>query len=532
MSGKKSDSVAVPPLVWSSLNEHVFKIILYSSCLAWVVVRSSETTAQTSLLGLVLQLFTGILLLWMIYNELDYFFLRLTRKLPPGVFGMPIIREIYGIYQLATSGFSSLIELRRKHGSMFATILFGRVNITLGGQDDLQWQFMNDRKALTEISWPPNIKMLLGPGAVANQSGKYHRVLRRLLEPYFLPRFVTNYLKAMDETTMDDLERWCNTNSFVSSEEFKMYALRLFYVSSFGSVDEDKIEELHKEFTTWLNGFMSPITANFPGNPFTEAMKARDRILEIVEDLIENFEKQNPEDSERAQTTVIGRLVYGKDEDNNRMMTREEIKDNVLNIIFAGHDTTYASISTLLHHLSQNPKAMEALAEEVSHLAEPLDANELKNAPVLNACIHEAWRMDPPVAGSFRKAVKNLPEYKGYSFQKDTVFNYSIAMVTQDENVYAEPSKFHFERFLPPDHPLHKPDFASGIDPLQGRSSYPIFGGGTHVCLGKAFAQLELRVLATRMMQHYTVQVRNSQKVPFPVNGWSVEFKLTKKKSA
>ena len=115
--------------------------------------------------------------------------------------------------------------------------------------------------------------------------------------------------------------------------------------------------------------------------------------------MIDEFIVENPEESERAQTTIIGRLIYGKDKDDNRMMTRDEMKDNILNLIFAGHDTTYASISTLLYHLSQNPDAMEALSEEVSTLSEPLKSDELKNAPILNACIHESWRMDPPVLG-------------------------------------------------------------------------------------------------------------------------------------
>eukprot|EP00957_Ditylum_brightwellii_P008847 670859-Ditylum_brightwellii.AAC.1 len=62
-------------------------------------------------------------------------------------------------------------------------------------------------------------------------------------------------------------------------------------------------------------------------------------------------------------------------------MTRDEVKDNILNLIFAGHDTTYASISTLMYHLSQNPHAMEALVKEVSSLEETLDADELKTLP-------------------------------------------------------------------------------------------------------------------------------------------------------
>ena len=97
---------------------------------------------------------------------------------------------------------------------------------------------------------------------------------------------------------------------------------------------------------------MSLTTKQIPGTSFAEAMKARDRILDTVDVLIDKFMSENPEDSERAQITIMGRLIYGKDKDNNRVMTRDEMKDNILNLIFAGYDTTYASISTLLYHLS------------------------------------------------------------------------------------------------------------------------------------------------------------------------------------
>ena len=424
----------------------------------------------------------------------------------------------------------SLHDNRIKYGTLFTQSFLGGTSIVAGGQDDLNWVFNNDRKALTDVAWPPNIVMLLGPGAVANQTGKSHRVLRRLLEPYFAPRFVANYLKCMVETTSDELKSWCDAGEFHSSEVFKMYALRLFYVSAFGTVDEDMITTLHDDFKIWLGGFMSLTTKQIPGTAFSEAMKAKDRILDTVDILIDKFMSENPENSERAQITIIGRLIYGRDKDNNRVMTRDEIKDNVLNLIFAGHDTTYASISTLMYHLSESKDAMDALVEEVKTLSEPFTAEELKNAPVLNACIHEAWRCDPPVPGGFRKAVKEL-HHKGYSFAPGDRFNYSILMATTDEELYNNHEKFDMRRFLPEEHPLYSSKVDSGIDPFQGRSAYPIFGGGTHVCLGKAFAQLELRVLAASLLKRYKVEVRNAKKAYFPVNGWGVEFKLIERKS-
>jgi cytochrome P450 len=458
---------------------------------------------------------------------------RLVRQLPPGYIGYPIIRDVQFLLTLNREGglMIALNASRQRYGSFFtAPFIGGSVNITCGGQDDLVWLFNNDAKFATDTAWPPNISALLGPGAVANQVGSYHRALRRLLEPSFAPKFVNNYLTVMDTTTLEELEDWCATGNYVSSNVFKMYALKLFYKSAFGRTDDIVLAKLHDDFKLWLDGFLSLTGARrIPGSVIDTAMKARERILDTVNTLIDEFSRENPEDSERAKTTIIGRLIYGKDKDDSRMLTRDEIKDNLLNLIFAGHDTTFASISTLLYHLCQNPVAMEALVKEVSTLSTPLQSDELKAAPVLNACIHESWRLVPPVFGSFRRAAK-VVEHKGYTFKPGTTFNYSILMTTTDESLYPNHDKFDMRRFLPKDHPLYAGEIDTGVDPFAGRTNYPIFGGGTHVCLGKAFAQLELRVFAARLARHYKVEIRNPKRTYLPVNVWDVEFKLTQRK--
>lgn len=521
------------PLVWSSLAEHVIKTFICTLFLAHAI-RSAQKSATTFSYAI-----NSLIGLFALFNIKGQFFLaikRLRRRLPPGYLGIPVYRDISFLYDVIKCGGvkvrQNLYEKRQKYGTFFSASVRGRVAVICGGQDDMAWLFNIDRKGLADTAWPPNIVMLLGPGSVPNQTGKYHRVLRRLLEPYFAPAFVNrNYLAVIDKTTREQLEGWSSSGEFLSSEVFKIYALRLFYVSAFGRVDEDVIVTMQTDFKLWLAGFKAVSTKRWlPGTGFDEAMKARGRILMTVDRLIGVFMEENPEESERAQTTIIGRLVYGKDKDDNRMMTRDEVKDNVLALIFAGHDTTFASISTLLYHLSQNPESMEELANEVSTFSEPLDSNELKNAPILNACLFESWRMDPPVMGGFRR-IKEEVQHKGYSLDKDTVFVYSILMAVTDESLYNNHGKFNMRRFLPKDHQLYRAAEDSGIDPLQGRSNYPIFGGGTHACLGRAFAQLEIRVLATRILKHYRFEVRNPQKVVFPVNGWKIEFKVTKKKT-
>jgi cytochrome P450 len=372
------------PILWLSLTEHVIKITLYA---AFVAHAFNLEKHSTTIFSCVANSLVCLLFLLMVKGEVGTAIKRIRCHLPPGYLGFPIHREIEFLWKLARNGLG-LENARRRYGTFFAQSFFGQQVVLCGRQDDLTWLFNSDRKAQTEVSWPPAIGALLGPRAVANQTGNYHRALRRLLKPFFAPKFVNNYLTIMDKITRDELDAWSTTGNYVSASVFKLYALRLFYKSAFGRTDKEVLARLHDDFTLWVRGFLLLSTRRIPGTSFDGAMKARDRILTTVGHLINKFAIENPEELEHAKTTIIGRMIYGKDNDDICMLTRDEIKNNVLNMIFARHNMTYASISTLLYHLSQNLDAMEALVEEVTTLSEPLQSDELRSAPVLNACIN------------------------------------------------------------------------------------------------------------------------------------------------
>jgi cytochrome P450 len=110
------------------------------------------------------------------------------------------------------------------------------------------------------------------------------------------------------------------------------------------------------------------------------------------------------------------------------------------------------------------------------------------------------------------------------------MFSYNIGLAAQQETVYPSAKSFHMERFLPSDHPLASPIWTSHVNPNQGRADYPIIGGGTHICLGKHFAKMELRIIMARMYKYYHVTVQKNRKVNAPVNGWAVDFQLKRKR--
>ncbi|KAL3913074.1 MAG: hypothetical protein SGILL_006634 [Bacillariaceae sp.] len=521
-----------------SLVEEFFKAAVYGAILVHAVKSLfNGTTTPQSWVSLFFNAAAAALSGKALMSEI-YFLLVQRPKLPPGSLGLPLLGDIFPLVVRYKGALlpMSFDKAKTYQSLVYINSILGNTIVTLGDSDSLTWLWNNDRKSFTESSWPPNIAALLGPTAVANLNGRHHRTLRRLMEPFYAPTFVANYMDTMIKTTDDDLEDWCKSSSgeeneqVVSGEVFKLYALRLFMISSFGHVDEEELNVLHDDYKEWIGGFLTLTgTLRVSGWSFDTAMKARDRIMATIEKLMEQFLRENPDGSERAKTTVMGRMMYTKGDDGIGL-TPEEIKDNLLNLIFAGHDTTYASINTVMHHLSQHPEVQAALVEEVSKFQEPLDLEEItKKAPVLNAVMHESWRTDPPVPFAFRKATKKPLDYQGYHFPNGTTFSYSIGLASRQENVYPSAKSFHMERFLPSDHPLSCSEWTSGVDPIQGRADYPIFGGGGHVCLGKHFAKLELRVIMARMYKNYHVAVSNNRKVDAPVNGWAVDFQLKKK---
>jgi cytochrome P450 len=519
-------------------------------------------------------------------NEI-YFLFCVRPYLPPGSLGLPFVGSLPSVLykyshlkNLPLNGkiLFMIVEMGNKirrereqlekdsnnNSMVFMTCILGRRLITLGDTQSISWLWNNDRKSMTEVAWPPNISMLLGSNAAANSVGAHHRSLRRIMEPFYLPKYINNYVNIVTKTTDEALDKYYNmccsnnnnnnenNNGFVRGEVFKLYALRVFMISSFGEVCEKSMKELHDSFLIWINGFsVLTGTLRIPGGKFDLAMQARTQILLTCKKLVDKFKIDNPSpDSDRSKNTVIGKMIYSKITDPNGIgLSEDEILDNLLLLIFAGHDTTYASINTVLHHITQNPYALNALQEEISSLKfntnndsdDKLDYDQLKeiNAPVLNAIMYESWRIDPPVSAGFRKLVKTnnnktttVSDNNGYQYPIGTIFNYNINLASHDETLYGNANSFQFERFLPVDHPLYKNDHelpASSNSSSSSSSNYPIFGGGTHGCLGKNFAKLELRIILVRMLQRYNLKVRNYQKIHVPVNGWSIEFQLTKK---
>ena len=180
---------------------------------------------------------------------------------------------------------------------------------------------------------------------------------------------------------------------------------------------------------------------------------------------------------------------------------------------------------------------MEHLVKEIDSIGgpdEPLDVEKLKNqAPVLNAVLAESWRLTAPLSTHVAATTEDL-EYKGYHIPKDTFVLTDIQAHNKMNNaLYPKAAEFHFQRWLPKEHALYDPSLANTqkIDYNVMNSNFRSFNFGPHMCLGAHFAKQEVRIVMTRLLQNYCLEIRNESHKPFPLKQFVSEFKLTKRGS-
>lgn len=458
-----------------------------------------------------------------------------TSKLPKGRLGFPILGETI---QYVRNPMEFYRSRAKKYGTPFLThVLFGPAVVMGETDDEMRWLWNTERKGESRLNWPQHWIRLMGSTALPFTWGKQHRYLRKMLDPAFSPKGIRNYVSIIDRCTQEGLEKWSNADSYHPSTVFKSLVFRTFFECALGPLDQNVMDELCADFTIWIEAFSTIFPFPLPGTLYSKGLAARSRLIQFLKKMIHDFKKINSPESENARSTVLGRLCYQEDDDGNRL-SDEDLSTNLFVVLWAGHDTMYASLGTFLSNLFGNDslewrRVLNALVEEVSSFKnEQLDFDELKDAPILNAFLAESWRKDPPVPAGSKVALQDLP-YKDWIFPKGVRVHYSIHLGAYNELRYRHPSEFHIERFLPKEHPLVKED-KWHVDDASLRDimkpSFPIFGGGSHGCLGSHFAILESRIFVTRLLQKYQVEIRNAKRqVNFPLISWTSEFKLIPK---
>ena len=427
---------------------------------------------------------------------------------PPGETGLPFIGETIAFF--SDPDFNQ--KRVNKYGNVYKTSIFGSPTVTMIGSEANTFLFRHENKYVVS-SWPKSTRILLGKKSLAVNNGSFHTSRRKLLYDAFQPRALASYIPTMEQISDRYLQKWSQMGSLTWYPELRNYT---FDIASnlFVSTDGGSDSQVGHYFEVWCEGlFTLPIS--LPWTKFGKALQARRKLLASLEEII--IKRQQ---ADSPGEDALGLLIQAEDEEGNSL-SLEELKDQVLLLLFAGHETLTSAIASFCLLTAQHPDVMQRLREEQDRLniSGTPTLEDLKAMTYLEQVIKEVMRLIPPVAGAFREAIETF-EFAGYRIPQGWNIQYQIAQTHKDEEIYPESDRFDPDRF-DPKQPADK----------QASFGYIPFGGGLRECIGKEFARLEMRLFASKLLQNYQWELlpnQNSELVtvptPHPRDGLKVNF--------
>ncbi|MDK2409092.1 cytochrome P450 [Aphanizomenon sp. PH219] len=403
--------------------------------------------------------------------------------LPPGKLGLPIIGETISF--LTDKNFIN--KRQEKYGNVFKTNILGLTTIVMIGADANRFIFSGENRNFTVIP-DKDISDLLGPASLALQAGSIHQNRRKLLAQAFQTRALASYTPAMVEITNSYLQKWKDLGQLTLYPQLREYAFDVACKLLVGT-DITHDHDFLKLFEGWCQG-LNAIPIRLPWTTFSKTVKSRKLLLAKIDKII--VERQKQPNLENLEKDALDLLLNAKDENGNNLSV-DEIKDQILGLLFIGHEALSSVLCYFFLFLAQNPEILAAARQEQQQInyTGDLTSEHLKQMTYLDQILKEILRLIPPIGSSFRSVIKTC-EFNGYSIPEGWMVMYDIYKTHEDENIYQNPQSFDPDRF--------------NVERNEDKSkpfSYIPFGGGIKECLGKEFAKLEMKIFTALLLRGY-----------------------------
>ena len=382
-----------------------------------------------------------------------------------------------------------LLESYMRYGPIFGIrIVFG-YNLALIGPEANHFLLVSGRE---NFGWRHgrmgDLLTLIGDGLLTTD-GDYHDASRAIM----MPAFHRDRIAAAATTMRDEAARAVETLPVGETTDVyewaRTLAMRIAMRALFGfDPDSGHAAEIAARFESGL-GFHAreyPMQMLFgPGTPLAKLRRDRAALESLVGTEIARRRKRGTDGDD-----ILSALLAATDGEG-RSLSDRQVLDHVLTLLFAGHDTATSTLSFLVYELARSPEWADRLAAELREVCGDRDpgAEELFDGlPLLTRAVDETLRLYPPAWIGPRRAVRDF-EFNGHCVSRGAYVNYCSWASHRLPEVFPEPEAFIPERF------------SRERKAALPRGAYVPFGGGRRICIGKRFGQIEVKLVATMLLQ-------------------------------
>lgn len=369
---------------------------------------------------------------------------------------------------------------RRRHGEMLSAHVLGFGRFVLVSDPALVKQVFTADPTVLHAGDQSPLRRVLGRNSLLGIDEDIHMEQRRLLLPPFKGQRMQGYEELIEQITLDEIARWPHGTEFPVAGSMQRITLRAILRAIYGAtgLELEELEALMPDLTergsrlatmTYLQRDLGP------RSPWGAFLRVRARVDAVLDRLIA-LAKEDPGLGER--TDVLALLVQATHTDGSPM-TNEEIRDQLVTMMAAGHETTAHQLSWAVERLRRHPEVLARLVDEAD-----AGGRELRDAT-----IRETQRMRPVIFFAGRFAMEPY-ELGGYVLPRGTRMGMAAALTHFDPRLFDRPDVFDPDRFL---------------GALPDTYSWIPFGGGRRRCIGATFAHMEMDVVLRVLLQRVTL---------------------------
>ncbi|KAG8661132.1 hypothetical protein MANES_02G213900v8 [Manihot esculenta] len=415
-------------------------------------------------------------------------------KFPPGRRGWPLIGDSLQWYKAVAGSYPPefVYQQVNRFGKIFSCSLFGRWVVVSADPNFNRFIMQNEGK-LFESSYPKSFRDLVGKNGVITLQGDRQRKLHGIASNIMrLDKLKFHFLDDIQLVILQTLKFHDNQIIFLQ-DVCRKIAINLMVNQLLGVSTESEIIEMAQLFSDFADGCLS-IPINLPGCTYHTAMKARENIIRKIKKTIEKH--RGSRSKAGNGNGVLGRIL------NEENLGDEEVADFIINLLFAGNETTAKTMLFAVYFLSHCPSALQQLLDEQDKLRKNPMGNEFltwedyKNMSFTQCVIDETLRIGGIAIWLMRVAKEDVI-YQEYMIPKGRAVIPFLSAVHLDENLYKGALNFDPWRWMDPQYQEKR----------NWRSSqfYSPFGGGGRFCPGAELARLQIALFLHYFLTTYRI---------------------------